>query len=85
MSCKFVPRTAFAVPRGFGWVTCALFCLRVLLFYLCFLLADWFSSMLFTLYVFLIIPVFSVKLLSSLIPLWPEKMLDTISVFLSLL
>ena len=44
-----------------------------------------FRNVLFNLHVFLFLTVFSLQLISSLIVLWLEKMLDVISIFLNLL
>ena len=44
-----------------------------------------FSSMLFILHVFVLFPFFFPKLISGLIPLWSEKMLDIIPILLNLL
>ena len=44
-----------------------------------------FKSLLFSLHIFMTFPAFFLKLISSFIPLWSEKILDIISVFLNLL
>ena len=44
-----------------------------------------FSSMLFSLHVFVFFPEFFLWLISSFIPLWSEKLHDMISIFLNLL
>ena len=50
------------------------------------LLTHWFfSSILFSLHVFIFLPFFFLWLVSSFIPLWSEKMLETISMLLDLL
>ena len=52
----------------------------------CFFLTHlFFKSVLFKFYIFVNIPVLLLLLISSFIPLWPEKILGMISVFLNLL
>ena len=85
---NFPLRTAFAVSHRF-WVVLSSFSFvsRKFLIYslILFLTHSLFNSMLFSLHDFECFGFFPLELVSSFIPLWSEKMLDMISVFLNLL
>ena len=85
---NFPLRTAFAVSHRF-WVVVSSFSFVSRKFFISslisFLTHSLFNSMLFNLYVFQCFGVFSLRFVSSFSPLWSEKMLDMISIFLNLL
>ena len=85
---NFPLRTAFAGSHRF-WVVVSSFSFvsRQLLIYslILFLTHSLFNSMLFSLHDFECFGFFPMGLVSSFIPLWSEKMLDMISIFLNLL
>ena len=85
---NFPLRTAFAVSHRF-WVVVNSFSFVYINFLISslilFLTYSLFNSMLFNLHVFECFEVFSLRFVSSFSPLWSEKMLDMISIFLNLL
>ena len=85
---NFPLRTAFAVYYRFGVVVCSFsFVSRNFLIssLISFFTHSLFNSMLFNLHVFECFGAFSLRFVSSFSPLWSEKMLDMISIFLNLL
>ena len=85
---NFPLRTAFAVSHMF-WSVVHLFSFVSRNFFYFFLISlfthSLFNSMLFNLHEFECFWVFSLRLVSSFSPLWSEKMLDMIWIFLNLL
>ena len=85
---NFPLRTAFAVSHRF-WVVVSSFSFvsRKFLIHslISFLTHSLFNSMLFSLHDFECLDFFPLGLVSSFSPLWSEKMLDMISIFLNLL
>ena len=85
---NFPLRTAFAVSHRFWVVVCSFsFVSRKFLIssLISFLTHSLFNSMLFSLHDFESFGFFPFGLVSSFSPLWSEKMLDMISIFLNLL
>ena len=85
---KFPLRTAFAVSHKVWFVLSSfLFISRICLIssLTLFFIHSLVNSMLFNLYEFACFWVFSLRLVSHFIPLWSEKVLDMISIFLNLL
>ena len=85
---NFPLRTAFAMSHWF-WVVVSSFSFFSRKFQVCslisFLTHSLFNSMLFSLQDFECFGIFPLGLVSTFIPLWSEKMLDMISIFLNLL
>ena len=81
-------RTAFTVSRKF-WIVVSLFLFVSRNFLISSLISFFtnslFNSMLFNLRDFECLGFFSLRFVSSFRPLWSEKMLDMISIFLNLL
>ena len=88
IAMNFPLRTAFAVSLRF-WVVVSLFSFvsRKFLIYslISFLIHSLFNSMLFSLHDFECFGFCPLGLVSSFSPLWSEKMVDMISIFLNLL
>ena len=85
---NFPLRTAFAVSHRFGIAVSSFsFVFRNFLMssLISFLTHSLFNSMLFSLHDFECLVFFPLGLVSSFRPLWSEKMLDMISIFLNLL
>ena len=85
---NFPLRTALAVSHKFWFVVSSFsFVSSNFLIYslISFLTHSLFNSMVFNLYEFECFGFFSLRLVSSFSPLWSEKMLDMISIFLNLL
>ena len=80
--------TAFALSHRF-WIVVSSFLFVSRNFLISFLISFFthslFNSMLFNLHVFYCFGFFSLRFVSSFSPLWSEKMLDMISIFLNLL
>ena len=86
MAMNFPLRTVFAVSHRFGVVVSSFsFVSRKFLIssLISFLTHSLFNSMLFNLHIFECFGVFPLRFVSSFSPLWSEKMLGMISIFLN--